>query len=463
MKQSLRQRMTMTIILIVLITLTATCLLANWFTRTKFNEYIVKQVQLRSESMIMELSEQYDNMAQEWNIQRIEAIGIKALHDGYIISVADQNQNTIWDAETYNQALCLEIMDEICNRMELYEKHTHDGMMQFSYPLVQENVQIGAVSVMQHGSYFLSESDTQFLTGLNQTFLVVGMIAAVLALLIGLLLADAISKPIIKAITVTKQIAAGTYHGRVSEQYSVIELNELLKSINTMAEAIERQEELRKNLTADMAHELRTPLTSVSTHIEAMLSGIWEPTQQRLESCYEELSRIILLVKDLEQLSKVEHQNAALKKERIDLYEIANKISENFEYQALEKKLSVTVEGVPVYVYADKNRMAQVMINLISNAVKYTPEHGQIHITTYEKDGMAVCEVKDSGIGIKEKDLPLIFERFYRADKSRNRKTGGAGIGLTITKSIIEAHNGTIEVESEHSNGTLVRLKLPLS
>jgi signal transduction histidine kinase len=226
-------------------------------------------------------------------------------------------------------------------------------------------------------------------------------------------------------------------------------------------EALDSQEALRKRLTNDVAHELRTPLTAISSYLEMMIEGIWKPTPERLRSCYEEIERITGLVSDLERLAKVENENLRLEKADMDLLALAQTVAGNFESESVKKKLSLIVSGEEPHVNADKNRLAQVITNLLSNAIKYTPEGGSVRITVKDTPKNGVIIVKDTGIGIPKDELPLIFERFYRTDKSRSRRTGGAGIGLTIAKSVVEAHGGSVTVESGTEQGSEFTVEIP--
>lgn len=234
------------------------------------------------------------------------------------------------------------------------------------------------------------------------------------------------------------------------------------RAVNDMAESLENQETIRKRLTSDVAHELRTPLANVSSYLEAIIEGVWEPTPERLQNCYDELERISKLVSDLERLKQMENENLKLDKTRENLLELVQAVMKNFEIQMESKNLRPVVTGEDVFACIDRNRMQQVITNLISNAVKYSNENGTIRVRIEKNADMASIQVQDEGIGIPEKDLPLIFERFYRTDKSRNRRTGGAGIGLTIAKAIVQAHGGKIMAESKQGIGSTFTVIFPV-
>jgi signal transduction histidine kinase len=191
------------------------------------------------------------------------------------------------------------------------------------------------------------------------------------------------------------------------------------------------------------------------------MEGVWEPTPERLKSCYEEIGRLSGLVSDLEKLSQAENDGTNLRKTPVDLLEAARAVSAGFARGCAKKHIALAVAGASAVVLADKDRISQVIANLLANAVRYTPENGHIRITARDTPEHGVLAVEDDGIGISEQDLPLIFERFYRADASRTRKTGGAGIGLAIVRSIVAAHDGTVTAESRMGHGSRFTVMLP--
>jgi signal transduction histidine kinase len=275
------------------------------------------------------------------------------------------------------------------------------------------------------------------------------------------MLAKRISQPILKTIELTKQIAGGKYEVRLEEKSDTTELQLLISSINHLAESLETLEKLRKQLTEDVAHELRTPITILQSYLEAMTEGIWDASEERLRSCYDEVVRIGTLVGDLESLAKLEQDNLKLDKQRMDLRAVIEQVVSTFAAESMNKKLSISVEGSPIEVLADHSRMKQVVVNLLSNAIKYSGEGCSITFRLFNhKDGAGFL-INDNGIGIPKEELPYIFERFYRADKSRNRMTGGTGIGLTIVKSIVQAHGGRVTVDSEQGKGSTFTVYLP--
>ena len=282
---------------------------------------------------------------------------------------------------------------------------------------------------------------------------VVGIISIVFAAIAGIILAGKISVPVKAATRAAKDIARGNYNNRINTDICTMELSELGNAVNHMAESLDNQEMLRRRLTSDVAHELRTPVANVSSNIETIIEGALEPTNERLSSCYNELERITGIITELEKLRQIEGENMILHIGHVDIYELAKEVKLIFENEMSKKNIRCDIIG--------EDKMSQVLNNLISNAVKYTDNYGNIQITVIQENENVVITVKDNGCGIDDNDIQYIFERFYRTDKSRNRSTGGAGIGLTITRAIVQLHGGTIHVESKKGVGSLFKVTIP--
>lgn len=290
---------------------------------------------------------------------------------------------------------------------------------------------------------------------------VVGIISIVFAAIAGIILAGKISVPVKAATRAAKDIARGNYNNRINTDICTMELSELGNAVNHMAESLDNQEMLRRRLTSDVAHELRTPVANVSSNIEAIIEGVLEPTNERLSSCYNELERITGIITELEKLRQIEGENMILHIGHVDIYELAKEVKLIFENEMSKKNIRCDIIGEHIDVCVDKDKMSQVLNNLISNAVKYTDNYGNIQITVIQENENVVITVEDNGCGIDDNDIQYIFERFYRTDKSRNRSTGGAVIGLTITRAIVQLHGGTIHVESKKGVGSLFKVTIP--
>jgi signal transduction histidine kinase len=303
----------------------------------------------------------------------------------------------------------------------------------------------------------------QFYSCMREHMLPIAGFSLLFAVLIGHFLARRISSPVMKSAALAQEIAQGKYGLQIASGTKTKELSRLVAAVNHLGASLSRQETLRKQLTADVAHELRTPLTTLGSHLEAMLEGVWEPTPARLESCHEEILRLGKIVEDLEGLARADGGNLRLELTEVDLLSLAQSVCRRFEGELAHKKLRLTVEGEGAPVLADKDRISGVLVNLLSNAVKYTPEGGHIRVRAGQEPQGATLTVEDDGAGIPPEELPFIFERFYRADKSRNRATGGAGIGLAIVQAAVQAHGGGVCAQNGPNGGSRFVVTLPRS
>ncbi|HSK68748.1 MAG TPA: ATP-binding protein [Candidatus Limnocylindria bacterium] len=457
--RTLRTRISLAIALAVLLTVAVVSVASNALIRSRYEAYAAAQLEARMEAVARNLELHFDPATGEWSHDAVYALGMQALYDGFIIRVHDTAGMTVWDAEDHDMARCRQVMDDIARRMREYGA---DGsFLTRDIALRQGNTEVGSVTVRFYGPFFLSEGDVLFLNALNVLLLAIGAVAVVLSLAVGGVLARRIARPITEAAHVANGIAAGDYSARIEGNTGTRELDDLASAFRHLAETLSRQEALRKQLTADVAHELRTPLATLGSHLEAMLEGVWEPTPERLRGCHEEIIRLGKLVADLERLERAESADLRLNRTTVDLLALIRGVCVNFEAEFANRKLEVSVRGEPAVVQADRDMLAGVVTNLLSNAVKYTPPGGRIAVTVGDSGHYATVAVEDSGSGIPEGELPFIFERFFRADKSRNRGTGGAGIGLAIVKSIVTAHGGTVTAESRHGEGSRFTVTLP--
>lgn len=461
MKQKLSTQLSVGFACIVLTAVALVSLASNLLIQRQFEKYVEAQQKDFADRLAGNLSIQYDRDSGQWNLDYLHGFGMYALDDGYIIKVYDAEKNMVWDAENHDMTLCHQVMREISFRMESQKPGMAGDFVTHWYELYQKAALVGYADISYYSPYSYKESDFHFLTMLNHILPVVGMISLAGAAAAGAVLARRIARPIVKVTEVTREIAQGNYKIRFETESSTKELNELTKAVNRMAGALKEQEEMRRRMTADVAHELRTPLANVSSQLEAILEGVLEPSRERLERCFNELGRLSGIVSDLECLRQIESDQMILNREPVALLELAGSVRAAFETELAAKKLDCIVTGESAVVNGDRNRLHQVVYNLVSNAVKYTPEGGKIEIAVKRLPEEGVISVKDTGIGIPQKELLLIFERFYRTDRSRSRKSGGAGIGLTIAKAIVEAHGGRILAESRDGEGSTFTVSLP--
>jgi len=240
------------------------------------------------------------------------------------------------------------------------------------------------------------------------------------------------------------------------------EIGQVARTFNAMAADLRRAEETRRQLVADIAHELGTPLAVLQANLEAMLDGVVEPAPERLASLHTQSQVLTRLVRDLRDLSLAQQGQLHLDRHPTDLAALVRDVVAMSQPLAEEKRIRLDVRAADaVTVAADRDRLAQVLHNLLANAVRYTEAGGRVVVTAVRADGEAQVEVMDTGQGIPDEELPRIFERFHRVDRSRSRATGGAGLGLAIVKHLVEAHGGRVWVRSEIGRGTTFGFALP--
>jgi signal transduction histidine kinase len=303
-------------------------------------------------------------------------------------------------------------------------------------------------------------------TGVTRAVLLAGFTAGIVGLLLAGLLVRQITRPLSSMATASRRIAAGDLSASVPVQ-SHDELGELAATFNQMAGSLRQQETLRRNLMADIAHELRTPLTGIQGAVEALQDGIFSVTAENLQAIHEQVILLRHLVEDLRTSAHAEAGQLALDLAPLNLADLCQRRLTAFQPQAMARQIDLTLhtEGVPPIVCGDEQRLGQVLNNLLDNALRYTAAGGAIQVRLTANNGAVRLAVIDSGEGIKPADLPHIFERFYRADRSRTRRSGGSGLGLAIARQLILAHGGRIWAESPPAGqncGSAVIVELPL-
>jgi signal transduction histidine kinase len=300
---------------------------------------------------------------------------------------------------------------------------------------------------------------------MNRAILSSVFLAGALALVFGSLIVWRVVRPLKSLTMAASAVAAGDLSQRVSVS-SGDEISDLADAFNRMAVQLDRAETLRQQLTADIAHELRTPITVIQGNIEALQDGIFPLTQEALEPILDKTLLLRRLVEDLRQLALAESGQLSLIPEPLDLGPLAGQAIDAFRPPAEARGVELSLapaDSLPL-VRADRQRVQQVLDNLLSNALRYTPDGGRITVGLAQENGFVQVSVTDTGPGIPAAALPNVFERFYRADQSRERLSdgGGSGLGLAVARSIVEAHGGQIGVHSAPGQGAVFWFSLPV-
>ncbi|MCR4405040.1 MAG: ATP-binding protein [Candidatus Acetothermia bacterium] len=312
------------------------------------------------------------------------------------------------------------------------------------------------------GERLLEPLEQNFLSSVNRSLLLGGLVALGIALALGLLLLRQLITPLKELTAATEGIASGDLERRVRVR-SRDELGRLGEAFNKMADSLKRSEELRRRMIADVAHELRTPLTVIRGQLEALRDGVFSPTPEKLEELDEEALLLDRLVDDLHELALAEAGELRLERGPTDLGRLITRLGARIQGRLAEQGIELGLElpeGLPK-LNLDSDRIEQVLHNLLSNAERYTPQGGRITVAVEDRPQEVLISVSDTGKGIPAEELPRIFERFYRGEQSRSRRSGGAGLGLAIAKQLVEAHGGRIWAESEPGRGTKVSFTLP--
>ena len=462
MRKTLRSKLSLSYIFITMICVVLISILSHFFLEDQFRNYVIQQHERENKIIVTAISQQY-NDSENFNIDVIKSIGIGAIENGLFITVKDAEDNIIWNAETYNNIKCEEVKNRLINTMETLFPKWEGEYTKDDYPIIKNSLIVATINIGHYGPFYYDENDIMYSKTLNKILISVGITSLCCALILGLIMAEGLSRPILKVINMAEMISKGNYSQKIEKKSNIEEIDKLTTSINSLGNSLYEQEKLRERLTRDVSHELRTPLSTLQSHMEAMIDGVWEPTTDRLTSCHEEILRLKRLVGDLEKLAQYESENLILNKTKFNMGEVVRNIALNFEKEFLNKEVTLNFEDKDIITYLDKDKISQVIVNLISNSLKYTPKGGKVEVKIFEDNKCFRLSVKDTGIGISEVHLPYVFERFYRADESRNKLTGGAGIGLTISKSIVEAHKGNIKVNSKIDQGTEFIVKIPMN
>lgn len=397
-----------------------------------------------------------------WDTYLIRKLAEDAIEKGVVLEVYDKNNQLIYGILEDGKSESNQILNEIRENMESIEENWTPKLRKYKVDIYNEiNNKVGYAQISYYESLYYMENDIMFINIINDFIKIISLVSIGSVLLIALIISKSISSSIENVSFKAQNMSDGKYNDKLVYNSKIKEVKGLVESINKLSYQLNEQELLRKRITTDVAHELRTPLTSIQGHLDCMIDGIWEVTPERLNSIREEALRLSNLVGQLKVLSKYDMESNVLNRSKVNLKEFIQYFIYNYEGDILSKNISITCDLKEIYTNIDKEQFSQVLANLLSNAIKYTNVNGKIHIKAYEDCDNVIISIKDNGIGIPQNDIKSIFERFYRVDKSRDKETGGIGIGLSIVKSIIDVHNGSIYVKSKINKGTEVVIKLP--
>ena len=459
--KSINSKLIISFTFIMILTIIAIRFFVNTNFKSSFEKYVDDSNKVEINHLIeFDLKNVYSNGS--WNIDLIENLGVDSIRKGIAIEIYDKNNNKVWSVFEDEKILSDTTLNEISKNMQSIEKEWNNYFEKFEVNINDDSENlIGYAHIGHYASTYYMENDVQFFNAANRVITIIGAVSIGGIIIISIIISKSIANPISKVSKITKFIGEGNYENEVTYKSNIKEIDDLINSINKLSNELNEQESLRKQLTADIAHELRTPLTSIKGHLDTIIAGIWEPTNERLNSINEEVTRIANLVDDLRKLAKFDSEKNNLNKEKVNLRNYIKTIAYNYEGKALEKNILIKYELEDLEILIDKEKFAQVIVNILSNAIKYNNGNNEIYIKTFKKGNNINISIKDNGIGIPINECKNIFERFYRVDKSRGANEKGMGVGLTIAKSIIKAHGGEIKVFSEVNKGSEFIITLP--
>jgi len=445
---SLQFRLLMAFALVIVVTTGATFFFIYQTTRSEIRHFEERTEDIRAIRMEIELSRYYDQQGSWEGIQPfVKQWG--SLHGRRLI-LTDTSGIVVADSEG-----------------DLLGKPYNPDSPGRPILLPWEEGAIGTLYINPEpppGAGFPPPPPLALYLAIGRFFLWGGLVAVAIAVAITFFLSRRILAPVKALTTVAKRLGRGDFSPRVQVKDKG-ELGELAQAFNTMASDLEHTEKLRRNMVADVAHELRTPLSNIRGYLEAIRDGVIKPDAKTIRSLNEEAVLLSRLVDDLQELALAEAGELKLVRQTEDVSKLVKQTVASVQAQAKAKGLLVSTSLPdrlsPVNI--DYHRISQALRNLLENAVVHTTKGGTITVAAKQQENWVEVSVTDTGEGIPTEDLPNIFERFYRVDKSRARATGGSGLGLTIAKRLVEAHGGKIKVQSEMGKGSCFTFTIPVS
>jgi len=343
----------------------------------------------------------------------------------------------------------------------------NNSELELAIPLKVDGELIGYL-VSEGGMVYNSSQEQQLVERLNNAALTAALIAGAISLVVALFLAYQLLRPVNELIIAAQNLGEGDLTQRVPVRGND-ELAQLGKSFNSMADSLEKSETSRQAMTADIAHELRNPLAVQRANLEALQDGIYHLTPENLQPLIDQNNLLTRLVDDLRTLATADSGQLILDLTQVNIYKLTEQIVVAFKPQADEQQIEISLGSTyPIQnecfeIYADPIRLEQILSNLVSNALRYTPDGGQISLSLMCGSENILVQLHDEGPGIPEESLPYIFDRFYRADQSRSRADGSTGLGLAIAQHLAFAHKGNIRAENHPNGGAVFTLTLPKS
>lgn len=447
MRHSIRERLSIIIIFCSVVAVLLSALIVNVTITNTFNKYM-DDTQSKRNTRLVEYFQQIYKRDGNWGSTSGEEMIHEAYMSNYCLTLLDENGKIVWEMNPNDIKYKNHIMLNGTEEKGVYTSNAFD---------INVNGKIvGNIIVGQYAPVLLSKEDISFKTEINKGIVFSGLLTLAIVSIISLILSKQFSKPIKEVSNTSVNLSKGNYDSKSNIKSNIKEIRNLTDSINSLGEKLNSQDLLRKRLISDISHEIRTPLNVLQNNLEAMIDGIIPVTQDKLNNLNDEVIRFGKLLNNLDALKQIESDEISINLGLVDIDKLLFAVINDFSIEATEKNIKLIMnkeENKKFIVLGDYDKLKQVFINIISNGIKFTDNNGSIWIYITSDINSVIIQIKDSGIGIKKEELPFIFERMYRTDKSRN-KIEGTGIGLTLVKRILTLHDATIDVDSKENKGT---------
>ncbi|HCF70353.1 MAG TPA: hypothetical protein DER33_01965 [Syntrophomonas sp.] len=461
-------KITISMIMLVLLSMLIVASLSDMAIRKSFDAYLDKNLSLRFERIQSLLSEYYiENKGWE-NVQSfLEDPPIRGRGMGSGYGRQGQGQGRIPGqgflmGPGSGDLLLLDLSGKViaASKSTYLEKPTPETLVKHRAPIKTNEAVVGTLLMVdtRHGEW-----ENEFITSVKNATIRAAAIAVIIALIFGVIISRRLTSPLSALSAAARRLAGGDLDSRVPVTTSD-EIGALAASFNNMAESLEQNEKLRRNLIADTAHELRTPLSILRGNLECLQEGVVKLSPEVIISLHDEVVRISRLVNELQDLSLADAGELRLNQCQVAIDELVEKVTIPFSGEAKNKNVDFIVEvpnNLPT-VNVDPDRIVQVLLNILGNALRYTNTGGSVRLIAGLQNGYIAFSILDTGAGIAPEDLKNIFERYYRTGPSRSRSGGGSGLGLAIAKGIVEAHGGRIWVESKLNEGSNFYFTIPV-
>jgi two-component system, OmpR family, sensor histidine kinase BaeS len=420
-----------------------------------FNEYLEGEQEDRIYKIMAAIEGSYERHS-GWMEEALQENATRALLQGYEVRIFDEQKKELMETRKAVETLPPFTKRRITAMTDFSMDSLGEQQGEFAlYPLFLAGKNIGSIEIRLLSSTKNQDKETIFFERSNRFLLLSLLVIGGLSLLMSLVFSRRLTDPIKKLTSAARDISEGNIKSRVSVSGGD-EISALALTFNNMAGNLELYENLRRKLTANIAHELRTPLGAMQGEIEGMIDGLIRTDKEHLLSLHEETERLKKIIEGFEELSMAEASALKLRRQEIGLRSFLENIKERFENLFIDKGVSLSLEcDDKLGIYADPDRISQIVINLLGNALKATDSGGRVTIGAGSGETESFIRVEDTGSGITKEDLPFVFERFYKASQ------GGLGLGLTIARELAEAHGGKITVESVHGQGSVFTLHIP--